>query len=233
MEQRAKSAAEQRAKQAEDNKEKNLTDWELTPEMKQRLAAVEVKEKALEQKFDAVADTVAKRMGYEKIPWFKLTWFLLWLYAGITNLVLFYRPDFINLTVCVVALYMMFNTDRITRNRFRLLVLGIFISLIIDVFWFWIKHSEYASEPKADSGMEKNVKRFSLMMSYASFILRVRFVRLIILDFRWLGILERLDGLRKDHPESARHGCITSETKHRQEQRNVPPQPAQEMRQLV
>ena len=46
------------------------------------------------------------------MPWFRLTWVLLWIYTGLTILVLFKRSDFINLTVCTVALYMMFNTER-------------------------------------------------------------------------------------------------------------------------
>jgi len=77
------------------------------------------------------------------MPWFRLTWVLLWIYTGLTILVLFKRSDFINLTVCTVALYMMFNTERITRNRFRLLVLGIFITLIYDIIWFILKTREY------------------------------------------------------------------------------------------
>ena len=91
MEQRAKSQAEQRAKEVEENKQKALTDWELTPEMQVRLAAVEQKEKVFEEKFDVVAETVAKRMGYSSVPWFKLTWVLLWMYTALTNFVLFYR----------------------------------------------------------------------------------------------------------------------------------------------
>lgn len=71
---------------------------------------------------------------------------------------------------------MMFNTDRITRTRFRMLVVGIFISWIYDLCWFYIKHQEFSDEGKSDAGMEKNVKKFSLMMSYASFILRVNWI---------------------------------------------------------
>lgn len=77
------------------------------------------------------------------------------------------------MTVCIIGLYMMFHTERITRTRFRMLVLGIFISMVYDLIWFYMKHGEYTDESKTDSGMEKNVRKFSLMMSYASFILRV------------------------------------------------------------
>lgn len=59
--------------------------------MNQRLAAIEQKEKVLEEKFDVVAEKVAQRIGYSSVPWFKLTWILLWMYTALTNLVLFYR----------------------------------------------------------------------------------------------------------------------------------------------
>lgn len=38
---------------------------------------------------------------------------------------------------------MMFNLDRVTKGKFRILVLGVFISLIYDLLWFYMKHSEY------------------------------------------------------------------------------------------
>ena len=112
-------------------------------------------------------------MGYDTVPWFMLTWYLLWLYTTLTILVMFLRPDFLNLTICTTALYMMFNTERITKLRFRMLVVGIFISIFFDVAWFIMKHQEYAIETKNDGGGEASLRRFSLMMSYASFLLRV------------------------------------------------------------
>jgi lipopolysaccharide export LptBFGC system permease protein LptF len=56
------------------------------------------------------------------------------------------RPDFINMTVCIVALYMMFNTERISKTKFKMLVFGIIISLLYDIVWFIMAHSEYANE---------------------------------------------------------------------------------------
>jgi hypothetical protein len=101
---------------------------------------MEVKEKAIEEKFDLVTAKFAQRAGYESVPWFRVTWVILWIYTVLTILVLFHRPDFINLTICIIALYMMFNTERITRSTFRGLVLCIFISLLYDLLWFSIKH---------------------------------------------------------------------------------------------
>jgi hypothetical protein len=86
---------------------------------------------------------------------------------------MFLRPDFFNLTICTTALYMMFNTERITKLRFKMLTYGIFITILYDIVWFIMKHQEYSEEPKADAGGEVRIRRFSLMMSYASFLLRV------------------------------------------------------------
>lgn len=173
MQQRAKSRAEERMKEAEENKQEQLTNWELPPQIAARMEVVEKQEKALEAKIDIVANTFAKKAGYSSVPWFMLTWWLLWLYTGLTVLVMFLRPDFFNLTICTTGLYMMFNTDKITKGRFRMLVLGIFITIIYDFFWFYMKHAEYTVEPKTDGSGEVRIRRFSLMMSYASFLLRV------------------------------------------------------------
>lgn len=155
-----------------------MTNWTLPPQMEAQLAVMNKGEKVMEEKLDAVSNKLAQRVGYESVPWFKLTWFLLWIYTGLTMFVLFSRSDFINLTVCTVAIFMMFHTERITRTRFRMLVLGIFMTLIYDMVWFTIKSREYQEDLKTDGGMERGVRTFSLWMSYVSFIVRVslRFV---------------------------------------------------------
>jgi len=185
MQQRVKSRAEERLKEAEEHKQEALTNWELPPQIAARMEAVEKTEKAVEAKIDIVANNFAQKAGYGSVPWFMLTWWLLWLYTGLTCLVMFMREDFFNLTICATALYMMFNTDRITKGRFRMLVLGIFITLLYDGFWFYMKHTEYSTEPKTDGSGEVRVRRFSLMMSYASFLLRVRIFEQISFSFLW------------------------------------------------
>jgi len=136
------------------------------------------------------------------MPWLRLTWVLLYVYAVLTCLVLFHRADFINLTVCSCALFMLYNTETLTRNRFRLLVLGIILTLFYDLFWFIMKHSEYSEDSKGENVSENRVKRFSLFMSYISFFVRVRVKMLtpcVVADGN--RVLERLDGLQQDHPE--------------------------------
>lgn len=58
---------------------------------------------------------------------------------------------------------MLNNTEKIKRWTFRVLVLGIFLSLLIDVFWFMFGDN---SADEDDGGVEKAVKSFSLSISY-------------------------------------------------------------------
>ena len=50
-------------------------------------------------------------------------------------------------------------------------MLGVFISVLYDIVWFYLKHAEYASG--IDGSSEVGLRKFSLLMSYASFLLRV------------------------------------------------------------
>lgn len=120
-----------------------------------------------------VADGIAKTMGVERVPWFKLTYYLTLLYAAVTCLVLFYREDFFNVTIVCMALYVLSFAERVTASSFRWLVAGVFFSLFVDLFWFAMKSQEYQADQKADGGLEKGIRVFSLDMSYISFVLRV------------------------------------------------------------
>lgn len=68
---------------------------------------------------------------------------------------------------------MLLNMHRVTKYTFRLLVLGIFISVIYDLFWFSIESLDYGSDIKSDAGLEKGIRVFSLYMSYISFLARL------------------------------------------------------------
>jgi hypothetical protein len=67
---------------------------------------------------------------------------------------------------------MLLNTHKTTKNSFRWLVAAIFFSLFYDLFWFVLKSNEYSSDQKADGGLEKGLRSFSLSMSYISFVMR-------------------------------------------------------------
>lgn len=87
---------------------------------------------------EVMSNSIAKKMGFDYVPWFTLTKVVLGIYSALTCAVLFFRTDFINVTVCTIAIYMIMNTDKIKKWTFRMLVLGIFMSLFVDLFWFLI-----------------------------------------------------------------------------------------------
>jgi len=80
---------------------------------------------------------------------------------------------------------MLLNLPKVTQNMFRYLVLGIFVSIIYDLFWFSLKSLEYGTDLKSDAGLERKVRIFSLYMSYVSF-----FVRLIMALVYWKDSLD-------------------------------------------
>ncbi len=123
-----------------------------------------------------MADKLAHSAGYDSVPWFPLTVQLIYIYTVLTMFVMFLRPDFLNLTICLTALFMLNNIALISKGKFKVLVFAVFISLIYDVIWFYIKHAEYADG--ADGSSEIGIRKFSLLMSYSSFLLRVIVVHL-------------------------------------------------------
>jgi len=58
-----------------------------------------------------------------------------------------------------------------SRNTFRYLVFGLFLSIIYDLIWFAVKLND-ATSPDA-SGVESNLRSFSWLMAYFGFFLRL------------------------------------------------------------
>ena len=112
-------------------------------------------------------------------------------------MVLFFRTDFLNLTICTTAIYMLNNTDRIKRWSFRVLVFGIFLSLVYDLLWFYLQEQ---SNDAADGGVQHRVRSFSLSISYLSFFFRVSPISLSsFADHSSPRLLERLSGFQQDY----------------------------------
>ena len=99
---------------------------------------IKAKEQQLVKNIDNISANIAYKLGFTYVPWFTLTKIVLGIYTILTCFVLFFRTDFINLTVCTAATYMLLNTDKIRKYTFRILVLGIFLSLLYDLFFFMV-----------------------------------------------------------------------------------------------
>ena len=131
------------------------------------------------------------------MPWYSLTKIVLVIQTILTLMTLFFRTDFVNLTVCTTAIYMLSNTDKIKKWTFRGLVFGIFISLIYDLLWFFFQEQ---SNDLEDGGVQKSVRNFSLSISYLSFFFRVS-IKLYLYHIDYCGsrLLERLSRLQPNY----------------------------------
>ena len=117
-----------------------------------------------------VSLNLASKVGFDYVPWFTLTKIVLAIYTVLTIFVLFYRQDFINLTVCVIGIHMMLDPSKVKRWTFRMLVLGIVFTLIFDLIFFFTQ--EYTAD-QTDGGVERGVRSFALTISYFSFFFRI------------------------------------------------------------
>lgn len=77
------------------------------------------------------------------MPWFLVTMAVTLIYMCLTILVMFSRPDFINLTISLVSLLILLDPERITKSSFRYLVFAIIGSFAYDVIWLVSASAEY------------------------------------------------------------------------------------------
>jgi hypothetical protein len=74
---------------------------------------IHLREVKMMKSIDNISSNIAHKLGFRYVPWFTLTKIVLGIYTVLTCFVLFFRTDFLNLTVCTTAIYMMMNTDKI------------------------------------------------------------------------------------------------------------------------
>lgn len=96
------------------------------------------KEEQLHVQLDMVAQGLAKKIGFDHVPWYSLTQLALTIYMTLTLLICFARPDFLNLTICVAAFQMFMNPEKFKKGHFRIVVAATGISFFYDLFWLLV-----------------------------------------------------------------------------------------------
>lgn len=99
------------------------------------------------------------------------------------------RPDFVNLSVGVIAALMLLNTRILKRYMFRYFVAIMFLAFIYDMVWIFAMWDAYENgrEELGSMKYEKSIKQFSITVSLVSFMLRLILIFLFwraSLDFR-------------------------------------------------
>ena len=87
-------------------------------------------------------------------------------------MVSFYKADFLNLTVCGIAMYTLALADVRNKTRdltnFRSIIFGTAVSITYDIAWFFMRHSELSADKDGEGSVEASVKQFSLYTAYAA-----------------------------------------------------------------
>ena len=114
------------------------------------------------------------KVGVKKQSFALFTFVMTAIFTVVTCLVSFYKADFINLTVCAVAIFLLVNADQAKQSSFRLLVFGTVGSLVLDVVWFMMRDRKdpEGKDPEV-SGIEAAVLKFSIYMAYISFMFKI------------------------------------------------------------
>lgn len=96
-------------------------------------------EKDASKKLDVLLGT----QNLEKKVWATWTFYSTIAFTLMECLVLFHETDFVNLTVCMLAVYILMHST--SKKAFRLLVVGILASIVFDVvFYLLLSSSEYS-----------------------------------------------------------------------------------------
>ena len=124
------------------------------------------------QKFDGFAANLAGRAGFAQVPWALATQVSLFVYFLLTCFAMFYRADFVSLTVVATGIYVIDNPQNVTHKTFRGLVAAIACTWVYDlIYLFLLKDSGKAAA--LDGGMESTVRGFSHLCLWISFFFRI------------------------------------------------------------
>ena len=91
------------------------------------------------------------------------------LFTIMTLLVHFHKADFVNLTVCTLAIYLLDNARDVQPKHFRYLVIGTILSFSYDIIWLLMRSGD--GEEVGD--IEETIRKFSKWMTIISLIFKV------------------------------------------------------------
>ena len=110
-----------------------------------------------------VEEFIVKK-GFKVPKWARATFIMTFIFLIVTLLIHFYKADFVNLTVCTVAIYFLSNAKDAQPKHFRYLVAGTILSFVYDVIWMILRGYDMLGEDEEEGGVEASIRHFSLYM---------------------------------------------------------------------
>lgn len=126
-----------------------------------------------EQQMARDVETFITQKGFKVPRWSRATFIMTFIFLIITLLIHFYKADFVNLTVCTVAIYLLSNAKDAQPKHFRYLVAGTILSFVYDLLWMILRGYEMSGEDEETGGMEASIRRFSFYMVWIGLFCKV------------------------------------------------------------
>ena len=94
-----------------------------------------------EKKYAKEIEAIIREKGgpLKNVRWARATFVMTILFTIMTCLVHFYKADFVNLTVCAIAIHLLSNAKEAQPKHFRYLVAGTILSFVYDVLWLILR----------------------------------------------------------------------------------------------
>ena len=94
-----------------------------------------------EKKYAKEIEAIIREKGgpLRHVRWARATFVMTILFTIMTCLVHFYKADFVNLTVCTIAIHLLSNAKEAQPRHFRYLVAGTVLSFVYDVLWLILR----------------------------------------------------------------------------------------------
>lgn len=125
-----------------------------------------------EKKYAKDVEVYMQEKGFRNFPWARATFVMTILFTIVTCLVHFYKADFVNLTVCTIAIHLLSNAKEAQPKHFRYLVAGTILSFAYDCLWLVLRSGDLAGDVEEDGGVEASVRKFSLVMTIISLVFK-------------------------------------------------------------
>ena len=115
-------------------------------------------------------ETYIQKKGFRVPKWSRATFIMTFIFLIVTLLIHFYKADFVNLTVCTVAIYLLSNAKDAQPKHFRYLVAGTIISFVYDILWMILRGSDMSGDDEESGNVEAAIRKFSLFMVYIGLV---------------------------------------------------------------
>ena len=125
----------------------------------------------IEEKMSSSIDGYLRDKGFRQINWARLCFTVTLIYTVLNLFAGLYRADFVNTTVCAVAIFLLTNPEMVDKTSFRLLVAGTFLSLVYDIVWRCMQ--DFDAEELADCGLQQSVHIFSYWVLWVMMLIKI------------------------------------------------------------